>query len=51
MFTGKLKGKRHVGSHRRKMEDNIRKDHNEIDANKKVWTYSAQDTDYTVEAL
>ena len=46
MLTGKPTGKRPLGRPRRKWEDNIRMDHEEIRINTRDWVDSAQDRDY-----
>ena len=44
--TGKPKGNRPLGRPRRRWEDNIRMDLEEIDINASKWVDSAQDRDY-----
>ena len=46
MLTGKTTGKRPLGRPRRRWEDNIRMDLEEIDINAGNWVYSAQDWNY-----
>ena len=46
MLTGKPTGKRPLGRPRRRWEDNIRMDLEEIDINAGNWVHSAQDRDY-----
>ena len=46
MLTGKPTGKRHLGRLRRRWEDNIRKDLEEIGINAGNWVDSAQDRHY-----
>ena len=45
-LTGKPTGKRPLGRHRRKWEDNIRMDLEEIGINAENWVDSAQDRNY-----
>ena len=45
IFTGKPAGKRPLGRPRRRWEDNIRMDFEEIGINAGNWVYSAQDRD------
>ena len=44
--THKPTGKRLVGKHRHRWENNVRMDHKEIDINTRNWVVSAQDSDY-----
>ena len=46
MLTGTPTGKRRLGSHRRRWEDNIRMDLKEICINTRNWVDSAQDRDF-----
>ena len=46
ILTGKTIGKRPLGRPRRRWEDNIRMDLEEIDINVGNWVDSAQDRDY-----
>ena len=46
ILTGKLTGKRSLGKPRRRWEDNIRMDLEEIGINAGNWVYSAQDRNY-----
>ena len=46
ILTGKPTGKRPLGRPRRRWEDNIRKDLEEIGINAGNWIDSAQDSDY-----
>ena len=46
MLTGKSTGKRPLGRHMRRWEDNIRMDLEEIGINAGNWVDSAQDKDY-----
>ena len=46
LLTGKPTGKRPLGRPRRRWEDNIRMDHEEIGINEKNWVDSAQDRNY-----
>ena len=46
ILTGKLTGKRPLGRPRRRWEDNIRMDLEEIGINAGNWVDSAQDRDY-----
>ena len=46
MLTGKPTGKRPLGRHRRRWEDNIRMDHEEIDINAGNLVDPAQDRNY-----
>ena len=46
MLTGKPTGKRPLRRPRRRWEDNIRMDLEEIVINAGYWVYSAQDKDY-----
>ena len=46
IVMGKPAGKRHFGSPRRRWEDNIRMDLEEIDINAGNWVDSTQDKDY-----
>ena len=46
ILTGKPTGKRPLGRLRRRWEDNIRMDHEEIDINAGNWVDYAQDRDY-----
>ena len=46
MVTGKPTGKRPLGTPRRRWEDNVRMDHEEIGINAGNWVDSAQDRDY-----
>ena len=46
VLTGKPTGMRPSGRPRRRWEDNIRMDHEEIDINVGNWVDSAQDRDY-----
>ena len=46
ILTGKPTGKRSLGRPRRRWEDNIRKDLEEIGVNAGNWVDSAQDRDY-----
>ena len=46
ILTGKPTGKRPLGRPRRRWEDNIRMDLEEIDINPGNWVYSAQDRNY-----
>ena len=46
ILTGKLTGKRPLGTPRRRMEDNIRMDLIEIGINTRNWADSVQDRDY-----
>ena len=46
IVTGKPSGKRPLGRPRRRWEDNIRMDLEEICINAGNWVYSAQDRDY-----
>ena len=46
MLTGKPTGKRPLGRSRRRWEDNIRMDFEEIGINAGNWVDSAQDRDY-----
>ena len=46
MLTGKPTGKRPLGRPRRRWEDNIRMDLEEIGINARNWVDSAQDRDY-----
>ena len=46
MLTGTPKGKRPLGRPRRRWEDNIRMDLEEIGINTRNWVDSAQDRDY-----
>ena len=46
ILTGKPTGKRPLGRPRRRWEDNIRMDLEEIGINTKNWIDSAQDRDY-----
>jgi hypothetical protein len=46
ILTGKPTGKRPLGRPRRRWEDNIRMDLEEIDINTSNWVDSAQDRDY-----
>ena len=46
ILTGKSKGKRPLGRPRRRWEDNIRMDLEEIGINAENWVDSAQDKDY-----
>ena len=46
IVTGKSIGKRPLGRHRRRWEDNIRMDLEEIGINAGNWVDSAQDRDY-----
>ena len=46
ILTGKLTGRRPLGSPRHRWEDNIRMDPKEIGINKRNWVDSAQDRDY-----
>ena len=43
ILTGKLTGKRPLGRHRRRWEDNIRMDRKEIGINTRNWVDSAHD--------
>ena len=45
-FSGKPTGKRQFGRPRRRWEDNIRMDLEEIGINTRNWVDSAQDRDY-----
>jgi hypothetical protein len=45
-LTGKPKGKRPLGRPRRRWDDNIRMDLEEIDINTRNWVDSAQDRNY-----
>ena len=45
-LTGKPTGKRPLGKPRRRWEDNIRMNLEEIGINTRNWVYSAQDRDY-----
>ena len=45
ILTGKPTGKRSLGRSRRRLEDNIRKDLEEIGINAENWVDSAQDRD------
>ena len=47
ILTGKTTGKRPLGRPRRRWEDNIRMDLEEIGINAGNWIYSAQDRNYT----
>ena len=46
ILTGKPTGKRPLGRHTRRLEDNIRMNLEEIDINAGNWVDSAQDRDY-----
>ena len=46
ILTGKPTGKRPLGRPRRRLEGNIRMDHEEIGINAGNWVDSAQDRDY-----
>ena len=46
ILTGKPTGKKHLGRPRRRWEDNIRMDLEEIGINAGNWVDSAQDRDY-----
>ena len=46
LLTGKPTGKGHLGRPRRRWEDNMRKDLEEIDINAGNWVDSAQDRNY-----
>jgi len=46
IFTGKATGKRPLGRPRRRWEDNIRMDLEEIGVNAGNWVYLAQNRDY-----
>ena len=46
ILTGQLTGKRPLGRSRRRWEDNIRMDLEEIGINSRNWVDSAQDRDY-----
>ena len=46
ILTGKPTGKRHLGRPRRRLEDNIRMDLEEIGISAGNWVDSAQDRDY-----
>ena len=46
ILTGKPTGKRPLGKPRRRWEDNIRMDLEEIGINTGNWVYSAQDRNY-----
>ena len=46
ILTGKPRGERPLGRPRRRWEDNIRMDHEEIGMNAANWVHSAQDSDY-----
>ena len=46
ILTGRPAGKRNLGRPRRRWEDNIRMDLEEIDINSCNWVDSAQDRDY-----
>jgi hypothetical protein len=46
ILTGKTTGKRPLGRPRRRWEDNIRIDFEDIDINAGNWVDSAQDRDY-----
>ena len=46
ILTGKPTGKRHLGSPRRRWEDNVGMDLKEIGINTRNWVDSAQDRDY-----
>ena len=46
ILTGKPRGKRPLGRHRRRWEENIRMDFEEIGINSGNWVYSAQDRNY-----
>ena len=49
-FTGKPTGKRPLGRPRRRWEDNIRMDLEEIGINTGNWVDSAQDRDYSMNS-
>ena len=46
ILTGKYTGKRPLGRHRRRREDNIRMDLEEVGINKRNWVDSAMYRDY-----
>jgi hypothetical protein len=45
IFVGKLEGKRPLGRHKRKYEDNIKMDRREMELKDVDWIYLAQDRD------